>query len=250
MKTTPTSNPVAGETSAAAGSTDPAADHAGAGTRPDPRATGLLARPEPLTWSFTGDSVTAAGWHTWGSRGYAELFHERLRELGRVRDAVINTAVSGWRIDDIRDELERICLRHAPDVVVIGTGLNDTRGGADGVAAFGATYRAVIDRLHQESAAVVVVQTPNDTLPTAPNHVVAHLDAYAEEIRSIAAEAEVVFIDHLAHWRATAENTTFHWLGHGCHPNAYGHRAMARTFMRAFGAWDPDGSRVARLTLP
>src|SRR5690625_1972750 len=117
MKTTPTSNPGAGKTSAAAGSTDPAAAHAGTGPRPDPKATGLLAGPDPLTWSFVGDSVTAAGWHTWGSRGYAELFHERLRELGRVRDTVINTAVSGWRIDDIRDELEQICLRHAPDVV-------------------------------------------------------------------------------------------------------------------------------------
>ncbi len=216
----------------------------------DPRAHALIMVPHPRTWSFVGDSVTAASWHTWGGRGYPELFHERLRELGRVRDAVVNTAVSGWRVEDLAADLEHVCLRHRPDVVVVGTGLNDTKGGAEGVDSFVATYRDVVERIRETADATVVMQTPNGTLPTGPEHVVAHLDRYADAIRSLAREVDAVLVDHHAVWRATSEDSSFHWLGHGCHPNAYGHRAMARTLMQVLGVWDPAASRTCRLTIP
>ena len=215
----------------------------------DTRAVDVLRNERPLVWSFVGDSVTAASWHTWGSRGYPELFHERLRELGRTRDGVVNTAVSGWQVGDIAADLDTVCLRFRPDVVVIGTGLNDTRGGPDGVGAFMERYRHVVGRIRQETGALVVVQTPNGTLPTAPKHVVAHLDTYVEAVRELAADLDAVLVDHAHVWASTDESSTFHWLGHGCHPNAYGHRAMARTLMQAFGAWDPT-SRTCRLTIP
>lgn len=217
---------------------------------PDERTRPVLHADSPLTWSFIGDSVTAGSWHTWGARGYPELFQERLREIERRRDGVVNTAVSGWRVENLRDELEQICLRHSPDVVVVGTGLNDTRGGADGVAAFGHTYRELVERLRSETGAVVVTQTPNGTLPTAPGHVVAHLDAYAQEIRELSAELGTVLVDHLWVWQNTPPDTFYHWLGHGCHPNAFGHRALARSLLQVFGVWDPIGSRTCRLTLP
>ncbi len=215
-----------------------------------PRAVAALSAGRPLVWSFIGDSVTAASWHTWGGRGYPELLHERLRELGRTRDAVINTAVSGWRIEDIAADLETVSLRFRPDVVVIGTGLNDTRGGLAGVPEFCRTYRRVVERLRAETGALVVAQTPNGTLPTAPEHVVDHLGTYVDAIRTLAAELDAVLVDHARVWAATDESSTFHWLGHGCHPNAFGHRAMARTLLQAFGVWDPRTSRTCRLTIP
>ncbi|SEF18829.1 SGNH/GDSL hydrolase family protein [Jiangella alba] len=152
-------------------------------TTADPRLAALVDGDRPLVWSFIGDSVTAASWHTWDARGFAELVHEL---IGRIRAG---------------------------------------------------------------SSATVVVQTPNGTLPTAPEHVVAHLDAYADAIRTVAKEAEVPLVDHHAEWAATDAGSTFHWLGHGCHPNAYGHRAMARTLLRSFGIWDP-AARTGRLTIP
>ena len=209
----------------------------------------VLDSPEPRVWTFLGDSVTAASWHTGGSRGFSELVEERLREQGRSRDAVINTAVSGWQISDLEPELEALCLRFSPDVVVIGFGLNDTRGGADGVQTFGQFYRDVIRRIREASDAVVVVMTPNGTLPTAPAHVVEHLPAYVEEVRAVAADTSALLVDHYAEWQQAEEGSWFHWLGHGCHPNAYGHRAMARTLMRALGIWDPE-SRSGRLLIP
>src|SRR5699024_2787826 len=125
---------------------------------------GLARSNEPLVWNFIGDSVTAASWHTWGARGYSELFHERLRELGRTRDGVVTTAVSGWRVEDLHRELDTVCLRYRPDVVVIGTGLNDTRGGARGTADFAREYRSLLTRIRRATGATVVVQTPNGTL--------------------------------------------------------------------------------------
>ncbi|WP_277050823.1 SGNH/GDSL hydrolase family protein [Ruania albidiflava] len=204
---------------------------------------------DPLAWSFIGDSVTAASWHTWGARGYSELFHERLREAGRTRDAVITTAVSGWRVDDLHTELAQVCLRYRPDVVVIGTGLNDTRGRTTGVEPFTASYRNLITRIREATGATVVLQTPNDTLPTGPDHVVAHLPEYVAAIREVAAETGTALVDHYAVWQATPANSTYHWLGHGCHPNAYGHRALARTLQQACGLWDP-ACRSGRLLIP
>ncbi|EHK85625.1 SGNH/GDSL hydrolase family protein [Saccharomonospora azurea] len=223
----------------------------GAPTAPaHPDAVAVLRTAQPLVWSFVGDSVTAASWHTWGGRGLSELVQERLRETGRRRDGVVNTAVSGWRVHDLHDQLDVVCLRYHPDVVVIGTGLNDTRGGADGVGEFGRTYRDVVVRLREQTGALVVTQTPNGTLPTAPSHVVEHLDAYVAEIRAVSAELGTVLVDHDAVWQATEVDVTYHWLGHGCHPNAFGHRALARTFLQTFGLWDPDASRTCRLTIP
>lgn len=215
----------------------------------DPRLTGLLQDERVLVWSFIGDSVTAAGWHTWGARGFAELFHERLRELGRRRDGVVNTGVSGWRVGDLHDDLDEVCLRYRPDAVVIGTGLNDTRGGREGAPRFGREYRRLVERIRDETGAVVVTQTPNTTLPSGPGHVVDALPAYVDEIRAAAEELDTVLVDHYAVWSATDDDTAFEWYAHGCHPNAYGHRAMARTLLQRCGAWDP-ASRSGRLTIP
>src|SRR5690606_24334953 len=61
-----------------------------------------LESPEPLRWVFTGDSITQGAKHTHGMRAYPEIFAERIRwELGRVRDVVLNTAVSGNTTADL-----------------------------------------------------------------------------------------------------------------------------------------------------
>jgi hypothetical protein len=48
----------------------------------------LLTGTEPVTWLFTGDSITHGALHTMGWRSYPEHFAERVRwELRRMRDA-------------------------------------------------------------------------------------------------------------------------------------------------------------------
>jgi len=209
-----------------------------------------MGREEPMTWSFIGDSVTAAGWHTFGSRGYPELVHERLRELRRRADIVINSGHSGWQISNLHADLERIALRFAPDVAVIGIGINDTKMGPENLEAFKDSYRELVTRLRSAGIEHIIGQTPNGTLPTAPGHVVEHLPAYADAISEVAAELGIVLVDHYGTWTGAPESSWFHWLGHGCHPNAAGHRVLAREFFRTLGVWDPEGSRVCRLFIP
>ena len=56
----------------------------------------LLKKPDPLTWVFTGDSVTQGAHHTYGGRCYPEIIAERIRwELRRIADIVINSGVNG-----------------------------------------------------------------------------------------------------------------------------------------------------------
>lgn len=216
----------------------------------DPRAATVLDAEQSLVWSFVGDSVTAGSWHTWGGRGYVELVHERLREIGRPRDGVVNTAVSGWQVGDLAVDLETVCLRYRPDVVTIGIGLNDAKTGPDGVAAFATTYRSVVERVRDETGALIVMQTPNGILPTSTPTMVAHLGPYVAAIRALAAELDAVLVDHDRVWAGTEVASSYHWLGHGCHPNAFGHRAMARSYLQTFGLWDVAHSRTCRLAIP
>jgi acyl-CoA thioesterase-1 len=201
--------------------------------------------PAPVTWCFIGDSVTAGIRYTSGARSYVELFHERLREKGRVFDTVINTAVSGWRTTDLAEHLEHIAGRHRPDVVVIGIGLNDAKDGPLKLDGFVQRYVQIISTL-RANGAHVVAQTPAGTLQTAPATVVESLQAYSGAIREVAAAADVELVDHEAYWSAVETGLREEWFGRGCHPNEHGHRAMARTLIEAADLWDPETSRVCQ----
>src|SRR4029077_19894017 len=54
----------------------------------------LLAGKRPLTWVFTGDSITHGALHTLGWRSYPEHFAERVRwEQRRMRHVGIHTGI-------------------------------------------------------------------------------------------------------------------------------------------------------------
>ena len=57
----------------------------------------ILDRPENLTWVFAGDSITHVAYHTDGMKGYVEWVEDRLIEMGRTSDVVMNTSISGER---------------------------------------------------------------------------------------------------------------------------------------------------------
>lgn len=209
----------------------------------------LMSRDAPLTWLFTGDSVAAGVRHLHGHRDYTQLFAERVRwELDRPRDVVVNTAVGGSTVRELADDLEHRVLRFRPDVVVLGTGFNDTRNEAAGAGPFRAGYREVVDRCAES---VFVAQTPNGSMPTASAHVRPHLPAYTEVIREVAAERELTLVDHAEVWREAEERGIMEaWISQGCHPNLYGHRVMAHTLLRSLDLFSLEGSVVCRLAVP
>lgn len=215
-----------------------------------PAAAALFAQERPLVWLFTGDSVTQGARHTFGWRDYTELFAERVRlELGRSRDAVINTAVSGRRVADLAADVEWSVLRHRPDVVVLMFGLNDCVRDTDGVSGFRQRLSGVADRVRSEAGAEVLLQTPNLPGPGDPERQKA-LPAYVDAIREVAAGRGIPLVDHVPVWEdAAGRGVLEHWTGHGCHPNEYGHRAIARRLIGELGLGSPP-SAVLDLFVP
>ncbi|MBM3262501.1 MAG: SGNH/GDSL hydrolase family protein [candidate division Zixibacteria bacterium] len=207
----------------------------------------LFSRTEPVKWVFTGDSITHGALHTTGWRDYTEHFTERVRwEMGRRRDVIVKTAISGWTMDRITEDLDWNVLQFAPDCVSINVGMNDCNAGIEGLERFGATYLDTIERI-RSGGAEVLLHTPNGILPTTSENRVRHLPAYVETIREIGHTTGAPVIDHYAEWTVGPPGGAMHsWLGDGCHPNEYGHRVMAHTLFRALGIWD-ENSLVCRL---
>lgn len=205
----------------------------------------LLKREQPVTWVLTGDSITHGAQHTYGARDYAEHFSERVRwELRRMRDAVIKTGISGWTIAGFLPDIEWSCLRHRPEAVSLNFGMNDCRGGKDGVAGFRKDYREVVARLRAAGAAIVL-HTPNGVLPSDELRT-ANLPAYVNAIRDIARDEGCVLVDHWAAWQ---NGLISYWLSDAAHPSDLGHRVMAHVMFKELGMWD-EKSETCRLFVP
>lgn len=214
------------------------------------RIQALLGDEAPIRWLFTGDSITHGAAHTNGARDYVQLFEERLRfELDRRRDHVIRTGISGRRSTDLEEDLEWSALQYRPHVLSLMFGLNDANTTEPDPEGFGATLERLIDAA-REAGALVIVHTPNRMIATETAERLANLDAYAGAARTAAASTGAVLVDHHADWEAVERDGTIeYWIGHGCHPNAEGHRVLHRTLARTLGIWD-DASPTGRLFIP
>jgi acyl-CoA thioesterase I len=210
----------------------------------------LLASAPPVKWLFAGDSIAHGAQVTMGWRDYTELFSERVRwEMSRLRDCVIKTAASGWRITNIEADLDWSVLQYHPHVVSLAVGTNDCANGTDAVDAFRSQYERVIEKIRKQTGAAIILHTPAEILPLdelrAP-----YLPAYADAIRSVAESTGSILIDHHAHWAGARDRGVLaFWLGDPTHPNEYGHRAMAHLMFQRLNIWDPS-SPVCRLFVP
>ncbi|MGH8881558.1 MAG: SGNH/GDSL hydrolase family protein, partial [Stackebrandtia sp.] len=97
----------------------------------------LLSGEEPITWVFTGDSITQGAFFTNGWRHYVQHFEERVRwELLRKWDFVINTGVSAERSEHILADYHNRVTRFVPAIVSLMIGTNDATSGPAGREAF------------------------------------------------------------------------------------------------------------------
>ncbi|MFF7290986.1 SGNH/GDSL hydrolase family protein [Microbacterium sp. NPDC008134] len=216
------------------------------------RLADLLAGGDPLNWVITGDSITHGLVFTQGGRSYAEHLHELIRgELERVRDIVVNSAISGHRIVDILGDFERRVSSWRPDVVTLMIGTNDlSTGGPQPIISpdeYASSLREFVARV-RALGAIAVLQTP-PPIDTANAPERARVAEFADAVRQVAASEDVILVDQYARLvELGAGGMPWGLMGDPFHPNAAGHAALALEIATVLGIRPkPERSRTLPL---
>lgn len=216
------------------------------------RLADLLAGADPLNWVITGDSITHGLVFTQGGRSYAEHLHELVRgELERVRDIVVNSAISGHRIVDILGDFERRVSSWRPHVVTLMIGTNDlSAGGPQPVitpAEYAASLREFVTRVRALDAIAVLQTPPPIDVANAPER--ARVAEFADAVRQVAASEDVTLVDQYTRLiELGAGGVPWGLMGDPFHPNAAGHAALALELATVLGIRPrPERSRTLPL---
>lgn len=214
----------------------------------------LLDDIAPVNWVLTGDSITHGLVHTQGERNYVDHLHELIRgDLGRARDALINTAISGRRIVQLLDDFERIVESWHPQVVTLMIGTNDcSTAGVFPVidaAEFATSVMDFVRRVREIGAIPVLMTPPTIDVANAPER--ARIAEFASAVRTVAESGGVILIDQFARFTELGAGrpgaVPWSLLADPFHPNATGHAVLALEIADRLGL-DMPGSRViARL---
>lgn len=192
---------------------------------------------------LTGDSITAAGRDigspTSMGEGYAATVAAALPE-----HSVLNTGINGNRVPDLQQRWEVDALAHAPDVLSIAIGVNDTwhkyvgrlRRGGTADREFEDGYRELLQRAREAGVPRIIVVEPF-LIPAdaTQQRMRADLDAKIAIIRRLVAEfgTDLVTLDG-----AFAEEAS--WVGadslvlDGVHPTDAGHQLIADRWLAGF----------------
>ena len=209
----------------------------------------LIQGKDPVKWLFYGDSITHGALHTFGKRDYAELFAERIRfEMGRTRDVVINTAISGNTTRPLLADFDWRVAQFRPHVVFLMIGMNDCSGNNDITTVEFERNLNELDSRIQALGGNTVMQTTCPILPGLAPDREPHFPDFMAVIRQVAAERELLLVDHTEFWQQHADKHHY-WMSNAFHPNGEGHLAFAELLFRELGIHDP-ASYCCRLFKP
>jgi len=204
----------------------------------------IVAGKEPAIWVCTGDSITAGVKHTQGYRSYPEVFAERVRyELGRSRDVVINTAISGNSSQNIINDIDWRVRQFRPNVVSLMIGTNDCEASRKvSLNKFEENLEFLIQEV-RKLGAVPILHTPNVIIEThAPERDA--LPKYVNVIKKVAQNRKTILVDHWLHWQQSIEQQSQakifkEWLNDPLHPNGRGHQEIARLLFKELSIFNP-----------
>jgi acyl-CoA thioesterase I len=211
------------------------------------RIAALLKKKDPLIWLFTGDSITHGAKHTGGYRSYPEIFGERIRwEMGRVRDIVINTGISGNTAQSIIHDFDWRVKQFRPSVVSLMIGTNDCAESKNISREVFRQNLVILLTMIRDLGSVPVLHTPNVIIQAkAPER--ARLPEYVDVIRDIAGKLQLILVDNYGYWqnaiKEMGEKNLFgKWLNDPLHPNGAGHSEIARLMFRELSIFDPQAA--------
>jgi acyl-CoA thioesterase-1 len=213
------------------------------------RIKALLKGVDPLTWLFTGDSITHGAKHTNGYRSFPEIFGERVRwEMRRTRDVVINTGISGNITDNILSDFQWRIAQFKPAVVSVMIGTNDCARANITTEDYKSDLINLIDKI-RELNAVPILHTPNFIdLEKAPRY--ARLPEFAKVVQELAVKNKLILVDNWAYWKEASRKETENagykkWLEDPIHPDAKGHVEIARLLFKVLDIFDPKAATCA-----
>ena len=201
----------------------------------------VIDKSKSITWIFTGDSITQGTKHTNGQRNYVEHIAELIRgDLQRYTDVVINTGISNDTTNILLKTWKDRVVKFMPDVVSVMMGMNDCYNGIIetvipamkdcnkfiDLKEFSNNLIEIIRRI-REIGAIPVLHKMSTIDLKADSHR-QDLWKYVEVIRSVSHKAEVILVDNYEFWKTAPKASQ--WLNDSCHPNEYGHQAIADRF--------------------
>ena len=209
------------------------------------RMAAIFKMQDPVKWVFTGDSITQGAKHTHGMRSYQEIFAERVRwELGRTRDAVINTAVSGNTSANVKDDFEWRIGQYHPQAVFMMLGTNDAAVQKGiGLDAFKKNMTELVKRVRKINA-IPVLLSPNRIVVSEAKERAA-LDDYVTVLGELAASQSLIYTNVWNAWDTELQQKyngrqNDRLLNDPLHPNGYGHQEIARLLFRSLSIYNPD----------
>jgi acyl-CoA thioesterase-1 len=156
-----------------------------------------MAGSESVRYVALGDSVTA-GWLEHGvldsDAAYPALFRRRLAQLfPHAMISALNGGLGGDNTEGVIGRLERDCLRHDPHLVTVCLGLNDMRRGEAYRETFRNNLAAIVTRIRAESAADVLLITPNTRGDTPEDDGI--LTEFVRAVRAVGRDQDVGVAD-------------------------------------------------------
>lgn len=195
---------------------------------------------------FQGDSITDAGrdkrnYHDLGA-GYPKFAAKNIRaDFPETDFEFINFGISGNRTDQLFDRLYPDAIAFDPDIISILIGINDVwhRHGTTQIATTDAqietNYRAILDRLKNETRAKVVILCPFLLDDEAKESWRGEVDRVIAIVRKLAEEYADVYLplDLLFEEALKVQPEPKFYSADGVHPNDNGRAFIGKHYAEA-----------------
>jgi lysophospholipase L1-like esterase len=209
---------------------------------------------------FLGDSITAGGV---SPNGYVTLVKQQLENLSLDPPIeVFGAGVSGNKVPDLQNRLERDVISKKPTIVVIYIGINDVWHSESGRGTskenFEKGLKEIIQKLRDAGSKVIlctasVIGERHD----GSNKLDSMLDEYCDISRAVAAETKVQLLDlrkaFLAHSKANNKDNKESGIltSDRVHLSAAGNRFVANQMLAALGVEQlgPDRGQLRHIVL-